>query len=147
MKQVLKETYEQYKEIINYLIVGVLTTIVSLGVYYLCVFTFLNPDNAFQLQCANVISWIFAVMFAYIANRKYVFESKNPNILKEVSAFVSARVATLLMDMLSMFILVTCINMSDKIAKILVQIIVTVANYIFSKALVFVEKNTQDERK
>ena len=134
------ELYRQYKEIINYLIVGVLTTVVSLGVYYACVLTFLDPENAIQLQVANIISWVAAVTFAYFTNRKFVFESKNPDILKEASAFVGARVATLLMDMLCMFIMVTCMGWSDKIAKLVVQVIVTVANYVFSKIFVFRKK-------
>lgn len=132
--------YKKYKEIINYLIVGVLTTVVSLSVYYACVLTFLNPNQAIQLQAANVISWIAAVTFAYFTNRKFVFESKNPDMLKEASAFVGARVATLLMDMLCMFIMVTCMGLNDKIAKLVVQVIVTVANYIFSKIFVFRKK-------
>lgn len=135
------ELYKQYKEIINYLIVGVLTTVVSLGVYYACVLTFLDPENAIQLQVANIISWVAAVTFAYFMNRKFVFESKNPDMLKEASAFVGARVATLLMDMLCMFIMVTCMGLSDKIAKLVVQVIVTVANYVFSKIFVFRKKD------
>ena len=135
------ELYKQYKEIINYLIVGVLTTVVSLGVYYACVLTFLDPENAIQLQVANIISWVAAVTFAYFTNRKFVFESKNPDKLKEASAFVGARVATLLMDMLCMFIMVTCMGLSDKIAKLVVQVIVTVANYVFSKIFVFRKKD------
>ena len=135
------ELYKQYKEIINYLIVGGLTTVVSLGVYYACVLTFLDPENAIQLQVANIISWVAAVTFAYFTNRKFVFESKNPDILKEASAFVGARVATLLMDMLCMFIMVTCMGWSDKIAKLVVQVIVTVANYVFSKIFVFRKKD------
>lgn len=129
--------YNKYKEIINYLIVGVLTTVVSLGTYYACVLTILNPNNAFQLQIANIISWIVAVAFAYFTNRKIVFKSKNPNMLKEASAFVGSRVTTLLMDMFCMFIMVTYMGISDKIAKLVVQVIVTVTNYILSKLLVF----------
>ena len=132
--------YRKYKEIINYLIVGVLTTVVSLAVYYVCVITFLDPQNAIELQIANVISWIAAVIFAYITNRKFVFESKNPDMLKEASAFVGARIVTLLMDMFCMFIMVTCMGLSDKIAKLMVQIIVIVANYVFSKIFVFRKK-------
>ena len=131
------ELYKKYKEIINYLIVGVLTTMVSLGTYYISVITFLNPNNPLQLQIANVISWIAAVSFAYVTNRKFVFESRNSNILKELATFVGARVATLLMDMFCMFLMVTCLGINDKIAKIIVQVIVTVANYIFSKLWVF----------
>ena len=132
--------YKKYKEIINYLIVGVLTTIVSLAVYYVCVIIFLDPQNAIELQIANVISWIAAVTFAYITNRKFVFESKNQDMLKEASAFVGARVVTLLMDMFCMFIMVTCMGLSDKIAKLMVQVIVIVANYVFSKIFVFRKK-------
>ena len=132
--------YKKYKEIINYLVVGVLTTIVSLVVYYGCVMTFLDPSNAIQLQIANILSWILAVTFAYFSNRKFVFESKNPNMLKEAISFVNARIVTLLMDMLCMFILVTCMGRSDKIAKLVAQVVVTVANYIFSKLFVF-QKN------
>lgn len=131
------ELYKKYKEIINYLIVGVLTTMVSLGTYYISVITFLNPNNPLQLQIANVISWIAAVSFAYVTNRKFVFESRNSNILKELATFVGARIATLLMDMFCMFLMVTCLGINDKIAKIIVQVIVTVANYIFSKLWVF----------
>ena len=79
----IKELYQKYKEIINYLIFGVLTTVVSLVTYYICVFTVLDPDNAIQLQSANVISWIISVAFAYITNRKFVFESKEKNKIKE----------------------------------------------------------------
>lgn len=57
----IKEMYLKYKEIINYLIFGVLTTVVSLGVYYICVYTFLNPENVVQLQIANIISWVAGV--------------------------------------------------------------------------------------
>lgn len=135
------DLYKKYKELINYLIVGGLTTVVGLGVYYACVLTFLNPNHAVQLQIANILSWIAAVTFAYFTNRKFVFESKNPNMLKEASAFIGARVITLLMDMFSMFIMVTCMRLSDKIAKLVVQVIVTVANYIFSKMIVFRKKH------
>ena len=129
--------YHKYEEIINYLIVGVLTTIVSLAIYYGLVFTILNPDNAIQLQLANIISWIGAVAFAFVTNRKYVFKSKNKNIKKEAVSFVSSRVLTLLMDMGVMFLTVTILKMNDKIAKLISQVIITIANYVFSKLFVF----------
>lgn len=136
----MKKLYYKYKEIINYLIVGGLTTVVSLGSYYLCVLTFLDPNTALELQIANIISWICAVTFAYFANRKFVFESKNENKLKEAGSFYLSRVATLLMDMGIMFVLVTLLNFNDKIAKLVVQVIVTVLNYVFSKLFVFNKK-------
>ena len=139
----IKFLYLKYKEIINYLIVGVLTTVVSLGVYYICTVTFLNPKNAFQLQVANVISCICAVLFAYFTNRKYVFESKNPNILKEASSFFVARIGTLLMDMGVMFLGVTVMGGNDKIAKLVSQVVVTIGNYVFSKLFVFKEGQSE----
>ncbi|HBZ02417.1 MAG TPA: GtrA family protein [Lachnospiraceae bacterium] len=132
--------YFKYKEIVNYLIVGVLTTIVGLGVYYGLVFTVLNPDNPFQLQVANVISWIAAVTFAYFTNRIFVFESKSENILQEAAKFYLARVGTLLMDMGIMFVGVTLLGFNDKFVKLFVQVVVTIANYIFSKLFVFKSK-------
>ena len=128
---------EKYGEIERYLIVGVLTTVVSLGTYYGCVFTFLNPENALQLQLANVLSWIMAVTFAYATSRIYVFQSKQENILREMVAFYSARLLTLFMDMAIMFIMVTLCRVNDKLAKLVVQVVVTVANYVFSKIFVF----------
>ena len=129
--------YKKYKEIINYLIVGVLTTVVSLVSYYIIVSTVLNPNNAIELQIANIFSWICAVAFAYVTNRIFVFESKNPNKLKELTSFVGARLLTLGMDMFIMFLMVTLLHINDKIAKLVVQVVVTIANYVFSKLLVF----------
>ena len=136
----MKQLYLKYKEIINYLIVGVLTTIVSLAVYYGSVLTFLNPNNGVQLQIANVLSWIAGVIFAYFTNRKYVFESKDPNKLQEASKFVISRLTTLLMDMLIMYLGVTLLHFNDKIIKIISQIVITISNYVFSKLFVFNKK-------
>ena len=143
MKKLLKKIwklYKKYEEIINYLIVGGLTTVVSLGTYYLCVYTFLDPENAFQLQLANIISWICCVTFAYFANRIFVFKSKRKDKLKEAVSFYSSRIATLLMDMGIMFVFVTLIGFNDKIMKLVVQVVVTILNYVLSKLLVFKKK-------
>jgi len=129
--------YSRYQEIINYLIVGILTTLVSLGTYYLCVYTFLDPNSAIQLQLANIISWLAACTFAYFTNRSFVFKSKNENVAGEASKFFLSRIGTLLMDMFIMFIGCTLLGFSDKIVKILVQVVVTIGNYVLSKLLVF----------
>ena len=137
MRIEIKKLYIKHKEIINYLIVGLLTTVVSLATYYICVLTVLNPQDPLELQIANVISWVLAVLFAYFTNRKYVFESNNPNVIQEGARFFFFWIGTLLIDMGTMFLLVTIIGMNDKIAKLIVQVIVTVGNYLFSKLLVF----------
>ena len=79
----IKELYYKYEEIISYLIVGGLTTVVSLATYYLLVYTILNPKEAVELQIANIISWIASVTFAYFTNRKYVFKTKEKISIKE----------------------------------------------------------------
>lgn len=135
ISQLLKKVLN--KEVIMYLIFGVLTTVVSLLVYYGCIYTFLNPENAVQLQIANIISWIAGVAFAYITNRKFVFESNESNQLKEISKFVTSRLATLFLDMIIMFIGVTCLHGNDKIVKLISQVLVIIGNYIFSKLFVF----------
>jgi putative flippase GtrA len=91
--------YQKYKELVNYLIVGVLTTLVSWATYYVCVEWMLNPDIYWQLQVAVLLRWVSGVIFAYFTNRKYVFESKNKNIWKEATQFTSSRLLTLFMDM------------------------------------------------
>ena len=134
------DLYKKYKELINYLIFGFLTTVVSLVIYYLLTFTVINPEKPLLLQLANIISWISGVIFAYITNRKYVFESNNKDVLKESLSFVGARVITLILDMIIMGVGVTLLNKNDKIVKIISQIIVIVSNYLFSKIIVFKEE-------
>lgn len=131
------EAYKKNKEVINYIMVGILTTLVSLAVYYALVLTILNPEDALLLQVANVISWIASVTFAYFANRKFVFESKNEHIVLEAMKFYLSRLGTLLLDMAIMYIGVSLLFYNDKFVKIIVQIIVIIVNYIFSKLFVF----------
>lgn len=139
-KKVL-DLYKKYKEIINYLIFGVLTTIVNLVIKYILLFTILNPTNAFELQIAIIISWIAGVLFAYFTNRKFVFESKNENKLKEFISFVVARITTLLLEMFIMWFFVTLLKLNSDlyvvIFTLVAQIGVVIGNYIFSKLFVF----------
>ena len=115
----MKKLYLKYKELFDYLVVGVLTTIISLAVYYACIWTFADPNNAVLLQVANVLSWIISVTFAYVMSRLFVFHSKNTNIIKEITQFFLSRMATLLMDMGIMFLLVTIMKQNANIAKLI----------------------------
>ena len=124
-----------------YLLFGVLTTVISLIVYYALTYTILNPNNSIYLQIANILSWIAGVLFAYFTNRKYVFESKNENKLKEFISFVGARVTTLILDMLIMGVGVSLLHGNDKILKLISQVLVIVGNYVLSKLIVFKKKN------
>ena len=137
MIRLVNKIYNKNKEIINYLIFGVLTTLVSLLTYYILTITILDIKDGFQLQIANVISWIVSVSFAYVTNRKYVFDSKSKNIISECSKFFESRIITLLLDILIMFLGVTILKYNDKIIKIISQIFIIISNYILSKLFVF----------
>ncbi len=132
--------YYKNPEIWNYLIVGLLTTVVSLVTYFICTRTILDPSKELELQIANIVSWVFAVAFAYFTNRVFVFKSHDANIVAELSKFVGSRVASLIMDMAIMFVIVTLLSLSDVVGKIVSQVVVTIANYILSKLLVFNKK-------
>lgn len=129
--------YKKYKEIINYIIFGILTTLISLLTYYILTNTILNPYNQKELQIANTISWIISVTFAYITNKLYVFDNKNKINIKEITKFYTSRLTTLLIDIILMHIFVIKLNFNDKIIKLINQIIVIILNYIISKLLIF----------
>lgn len=133
----MKNLYHKYEEIINYIIIGGLTTVVSLLVYYGLTYTVFDPNNSFELQVTNIISWIASVTFAYFTNRKYVFKQKNKITFKEMSGFYLSRVSTLILDMLLMYIFVTKLKFNDKIIKLIVQAVVIILNYVLSKLFVF----------
>jgi putative flippase GtrA len=135
--------YHKNEELWNYLIVGGLTTFISIIIKWGLLFTILDSDNAFQLQIAVIISWIVAFLFAYICNRIFVFKSKNKK-LKEFIKFFISRITTLLMEMFLMWFFITLLKLNSNVWVIIwtlvVQVLVIVFNYIFSKIFVFKEK-------
>ena len=143
----IKELMIKNRELIVYLIVGVLTTIVSWAAYGVSKF-FLDVENSeFQMQVAVIIRWVAGVLFAYVTNRKYVFLSKNPKIFKEFISFTASRVITLFTDMFIMWILPPVlfnwkVPYADWVATFISAVVVTVLNYIFSKLMVFRKKKT-----
>lgn len=137
MKEKLLELYKKYEEYVNYIVVGVMTTLISWLMYFISVITFLDAENAFQLQIANILSWATGVAFAYVTNRKFVFKSKEKNILKEAAQFSVSRLSTLFLDMAVMFVMVTLLGIHDGISKITSSVLVVIVNYIISKFFVF----------
>jgi len=137
--------YENYKEVINYLIFGVLATAVNLGTKYLLLFTILDAKDPIQLQTAVIISWIVACIFAYFTNRTIVFKSESKEVLKEVMSFVTARLITLGMEMFIMFIFVTVLELNSDLWVafwvLVAQAVVIISNYIFSKLIIFKKKD------
>ena len=142
----MKELLKKYSEIIRYLIIGVLTTMVSLGVYYILTLTIFDPKKAIELQITNIISWKASVTFAYFTNRSFVFQQTQKMSLKEAVNFYLSRLSTLGIDMIMMYILVTLLGFNDKIIKLIVQVVVIVLNYVFSKFFVFNKKEVKYEK-
>ncbi len=131
----LYNIYKKHEEIVNYVIAGALTTLVSIVSYYL--FRLIIP----YYYINTTLSWIAAVSFAFIVNRKYVFKSKDTNIIEEFIKFIGSRLTTLLIEITLMFVLVTLLKVNDMIAKLMLQIIILVLNYVLSKLYVFKKRN------
>lgn len=136
MKKII-DLYKKYSEIINYLIFGILTTLVNFIAYFMC-------RKIFHIvyMLSKAISWIIAVLFAYITNRKFVFESKSDNLLKEIYQFYKYRIFSLGIELLLMYIFVEVFGIDDMIANIPVTFIVVIINYFFSKLFVFNKKES-----
>ena len=133
--KVLENLLKKYKSFLMYGIFGVLTTIVNLVVYNLCYY-----KAGMNNTVSNVIAWILAVAFAYITNKLWVFESKSWKmsvLRREVTAFVSCRLATGIMDILIMYICVDILGWHAMLMKLSSNVLVIILNYIFSKLIIF----------
>lgn len=152
-----KELIIKYREIITYVIFGGLTTLVNWGVYALS--TRLLPPatptglSEFQLGICAAIAWIAGVLFAFVTNKIWVFESKNfaPKVLlKEFFSFVAARGVTGVIETIGVPLLVkiglnqSVFGVEGMLAKLLVSVIVVILNYVFSKLIVFRRKKESE---
>lgn len=133
----LKVLYEKYKAYINYFIVGVLTTSVN----FICYFGLKLITNTVT---ANAIAWFISVLFAFFANRKYVFDGKTSTVggfLWQALSFFGARGLSGAFETFSMWLFVDCLRFNAKWQELLVKIvigtIVLVFNYVLSKIFVF----------
>lgn len=134
MKQ-LRELMMRYKSLIFYGIFGVLTTIVNLACYQF-LFGYLKVSNI----TSTVIAWLFAVIFAYITNRRLVFDSKNTGInliMKELASFMFFRIATGVLDVAIMYVAVDIGELHALTMKLLSNVVVIIINYIASKLIIF----------
>ncbi len=151
------------KEIVSYVFFGVLTTIVNLAVFYLTkklfaaigwngFFNTIVPEDSKIVELfsggseyldANLIAWVAGVIFAFVTNKLFVFESRSwkPSVAgKEFTSFVGARVFSLVVEMLGMFVMVTLLTWNELVAKLIVGVIVIIMNYVFSKLFIFRKK-------
>ena len=120
------------KELVLYVFFGTLTFFVNLISYF-----FFEDILGVNYLISNVIAWFLSVLFAYVTNRIWVFESKSPDILKEMSLFFGGRIFSGAIDTALMYLFIDVLVIGDTISKIIVQIIVIVLNYVFSKLIVF----------
>lgn len=134
MVKMIKNIYIKYQEVINYLIVGFLTFVVSIISYKI-----FKDILCINYIISNILSWIVAVLFAYVANRKYVFYSytKDKEKAIEFINFIKYRLLSLGIETLLIYILVDIISINDDVSKIIGQVVVIILNYLFSKFLTF----------
>ena len=136
----IKKIYIKYKEGVNYLVFGFLSFVVCMVTYNLCRFVF-------DYVISNFISWVVAVLFAYITNKIFVFESKTNgfvNLAKEFAKFVCGRIFTLVLETAILYIMVELMKIDDRIVKVIAQIIVILTNYFLSKLFIFTKKNKKE---
>lgn len=132
----LKKIWHKFmsREVISYLIFGVLTTLVNWVVYGMMV------KNGVDYRIATAAAWVISVLFAYVVNKIFVFQSYDMHlsfVIKEVISFTTCRAASGVIEMVLMVIMVSWLNMDEYVSKVLVSVVVVVANYVFSKLFIF----------
>ena len=138
----LKALYTAHREIIVYLIVGGLTTLVSWTCKFLWNLAFFDgPLHPTSLQntILSIVNWVAGVTFAFFTNRRFVFLSHAP-MLPEAVKFVGSRISTFLLDWVIMLVLGNALGIDVYIATLISAVFVTIANYVFSKLFVFKSK-------
>lgn len=134
----ISELYNKFKEQILYIVFGVLTTAINIISFFLFTRVF-----GMGLLASNIGAWIASVIFAFVTNKIYVFDSRNYSlkvVTKELVDFTISRGATGILDMGLMYLFVSVIHMEDMVSKIIINIIVIILNYVLSKLYVFKER-------
>ena len=131
----MSKLLNRYREFILYIIFGGLTTVVSLITFHL----FVNIWGMNDL-IGNIFSWILTVLFAYVTNKLFVFRSKADGIkglYKEIISFFSARLLTLGIEEVLLFVGINLLHLNNMIVKLAAQVIVILLNYVLSKLFIF----------
>jgi len=136
LKELLKNKLS--RELVLYILFGVGTTFISILVYKVC-----NDLFCMHHLLSNIVSWVLAVLFAYVTNRRYVFESRAQGkaIIKEIVLFYGARLLSLGMEEIGLLALIDGLLVNKDIAKIITSFAVIILNYVLSKLVVFRQKN------
>jgi putative flippase GtrA len=164
MEKILK-LYRKYYEVIAYLFWGVMCTFVSFGTYALfirlfrgmkkSVFYLFGSEFAWNIFLATALSWLCAVSFAFVTNKLRVFRSPSwaPRVVfPELFKFFGARIVTGILEIVGVPLLVALgmnqvlFHTEGFLAKIVINVIVIILNYVFSKLFVFREEKKEDKR-
>lgn len=124
------------KEIILYIVFGILTTVIN-------ILAFFGLYEVFDVDIilANVLAWIISVIFAYLTNRRFVFVSKRENFIREMSLFFIARLSSLLLDTIIVYIGIETLAIHALIVKVIANVIVVIFNYVVSKFIIFKKRS------
>jgi putative flippase GtrA len=128
-----------YREILLYIFWGIITTITNVVIYSLC-----RINNFFSIQIATAIAWFISVLVAFVSNKFLVFNSRDKEaaaFIRELCLFYVSRILSGLLDIALMTIAAHFGIFSEKVSKLLVNIVIIVINYIFSKVMIFRIKN------
>lgn len=134
----MKALIQKYWDLIVYLVFGVLTTVVNYIVYLPC-YNWLGLSAA----VSNAIAWVFAVAFAYLTNKPFVFRSHDWSmkvIVPELTKFIACRVGSGALETLILLLTVDLLHWDGNVMKLITQILVVILNYVGSKLLVFRKK-------
>ncbi len=138
----IKKLCEKFltKEIILYLVFGILTTIVNIGSFWLSsdilLVSIQNED--LNITISNIIAFILSVLFAFFTNKYYVFEDKEKgNTLSQLTTFTLSRIFTFTFEMIGILLFVNLLHVDKLLSKVIFSFIVVILNYIFSKLLIF----------
>lgn len=153
----IKRLFEKYKEVISYIFFGVLATIVNLVSFK--IFDAILGEHLYLLT--NIISWLITVIFAYFTNKLWVFESKSWKadvVVKELVGFFGARIFSLVVEEAGLWLMIDIMHMGamgwdifgfnlngNMIAKVIMQVVVVILNYVFSKLVIFRHKKENDK--
>ena len=131
----LKSIFSANRQIILYLFFGVCTTAINTICYWL-LYDVLTLSNI----VSTIIAWLAAVVFAFVTNKRFVFESKRTNTterINEVISYFGCRLLTGILDVAIMAITVDMLQWNGLLWKLFSNIIVTIINYVASKYLIF----------
>ena len=133
--QKIRKLWNQYKELVLYVFFGGCTTLINIASYFMC-----RQWIQMEVVPADLAAWLISVIFAYVTNKLFVFESKSWRlklVLREAAEFFTARLFSLGVDVGLLYVTVDVLGLWEMPMKLLINVAVIIINYIFSKWIIF----------